>query len=371
MTRQLKIGVIFVALLVCACHRSEDAPSVGPSIDAKQGSDFWPILEIAVKRLTSENNNPPASQISADQGAHSPFPQLHQPSEQWDLLWIERTPMSVKAHQQIFSRLRIGDAPAVNSDWAFSDVMMAQTASSASPVTDLPGTFNTTVAVERVANDLAGAQTDGNLWVRDQALTLSRSERCSTQIELPRREGGSSEFVTADCGLRVDGPGISAISYRLIGQRAGSLGWLTHSWGTLPDAGGAVVLDRAWLHLESFGDLQLTRRKRKNHQGPIAVNAMIFRIGAAAVEQHSGLRFIDKDEQRSKHSGYLYPTSWQLQSEELDIDIRLQPLVELQEWPVTGRLVWRGAVIISGSHTGEGFVLFNPAPIDAKSLTSL
>ena len=125
-----------------------------------------------------------------------------------------------------------------------------------------------------------------------------------------------------------------------------------------------MLIDRMNLRLttDSGAGPQLvsaSRSKRKSGRGPKTVQGTIS-IVANGGDQALELQWIDEGEQRSPITGLLYPQRFRIRSQDKSIDLLLTPVVALPEISDSLGIRWNGAVTVSGTHAGAGFMDFQP-----------
>lgn len=202
---------------------------------------------------------------------------------------------------------------------------------------------------------------------RDIALQLD-IRTCPDTLEL----GGIRQWqargipVFAIVGMP-DGMAIESDSARAESEQWQGRAWLTHGWGALPVSGGAVLIDTAELYLESSdkvggspGLLSVSRSKRRSGRGPETVQGELS-------DQDQPLRSVelqwDDSEQRQVLSdGSWLPSSIEIGNADKSISLQLTPLVSPGKPDNSEEARWSGAVLVSGSRNGVGFVEYQIVP---------
>ena len=139
--------------------------------------------------------------------------------------------------------------------------------------------------------------------------------------------------------------------------------WLSQTWGNVPPAGGAVLIDQVNLRLTSDtgASIQLisaSRSKRTSGRGPQTVQGSISTPPDG--EQALELQWTDEGEQASPITGIVYPQRFRIRSQDKSIELLLTPVVALPEVRDSLGTRWNGAVTVSGTHSGIGFMDFKP-----------
>jgi len=368
-------GLVCLVILSSACG-SPDAPTDDASTQLSVADAFQSVVD-----ATDGYVRPDGSKLSV---AGDLLPHADAQAESWDVLAIvSDSEKNYYAIQHQFARLGLRDADyrAEQSDWAFRDVMRATWAISNST----SGTFDHASVLQRVALQLAGADaSSGRVWLDNQSLTLEhRDMPCGVDYQLQSARGIDLTLTQLRCPTSTSRGGLASSLSSVLAVSGTVLngderlpvegrGWVRRGWGDLPLPGGAVVFDQLLLELEDLGNLELMRSKRRTGRGPttLSMSWQPALTNDDAATDATGLPrraidpvlidFQDDGAQTSASSGYTYPTHWQLSVDEPGIDVTLTPLIALQEIDDLFGTRWRGAVLVSGSHTGVGFVEFVP-----------
>ncbi|MFK8082868.1 MAG: hypothetical protein AB8B97_21520 [Granulosicoccus sp.] len=133
--------------------------------------------------------------------------------------------------------------------------------------------------------------------------------------------------------------------------------WLSHSWGNPPVPGGAVVIDSLQLRLDDLRWLVVSRSKRRSGRGPRIVSAAIHSDESAP--QEIVVSWQDSTEQVVADSGTAYPASIELTSSDIDLTVSVTAMNRLTESSDFGEARLDTAVVLSGTHTGAGFLSFS------------
>ncbi len=145
--------------------------------------------------------------------------------------------------------------------------------------------------------------------------------------------------------------------------------WVSHAWGGIPNQ-GAVVLDQLRLILDTQTNqpfsISANRSKRRSGRGPKQVLATIR--GRDWQDQSLDMQWIDEGPLVPPSSGVTYPDQFRLLNESRGLNVLLTPLVSPPNINGSSAPRWNGAVVVSGSHQGVGFVSFEPV---GRSLPSI
>jgi predicted secreted hydrolase len=239
-------------------------------------------------------------------------------------------------------------------------------------------------AVERFSRGgagLAGAQADPfRVWLEDWSMqsvgpatfpVRLRAGGDDTAIDLTVRPT-KPKVLQGDSGLSQKGPGAGNASYYYSYTRLATDGALTVGGDTL-QVTGQSWLDREWstsalgpnqegwdwfaLQLEDGRDLMYYQLRNEDGSasrfsegvlvGPDGAPTPLAR-GEVSVEVH--------DTWTSPDGTHTYPVDWTLRVPSRDLDLRVRALFPNQELDDVSVRYWEGAVRVSGSHTGQGYV---------------
>lgn len=132
--------------------------------------------------------------------------------------------------------------------------------------------------------------------------------------------------------------------------------WLDREWGSDTAPPKQAGWDWFGLQLDDGSCLMFYRLRRqdgtiepRSHGSLLHTNGTVSALPLGAVQLH------DIQWWRSPASGRRYPSGWRLTVADHEIDLFVRPRLQQQEW--RGRFpYWEGAVSISGTHTGLGYV---------------
>ncbi len=132
------------------------------------------------------------------------------------------------------------------------------------------------------------------------------------------------------------------------------LAWFDHEWSSNSLSAEQAGWDWFSLQLDSGDELMFYRFRNRDGREGLSHLVLIDRQGLSRPVARGALRFEALGEWQSP-SGVNYPAHWRLQIESLGVDIRVKPLLADQEMDLSVRY-WEGAVAVSGSHQGYGYV---------------
>lgn len=136
--------------------------------------------------------------------------------------------------------------------------------------------------------------------------------------------------------------------------------WLRQTWGSLPTGAGAVLIDTLQIRIDAKQWLDISRSKRTSGRGPRTVVATLY-------EDTMPVRQIDLDWQDDEQlqlstSGAAYPQTISLRSNDDEVDVQVRVMNRLSEAVEPNGKRLRVPVLVTGSHSGAGFLSFNAMP---------
>jgi len=139
--------------------------------------------------------------------------------------------------------------------------------------------------------------------------------------------------------------------------------WISHTWGELPPSSGAILLDQLRLKLDTDEQgsilINANRTKRRSGRGPVTVLAS--RLNVQGDPEAIELDWVDVGSITSESTGMNYAETYRVTHAGLNLDLQLQPVVPMSEIVDASGIRWSGAVKVSGSHAGIGFVDITPS----------
>jgi len=262
------------------------------------------------------------------------------------------------------------------SAWASSSVYMAHFA-----LSDITGgRFDAFERFSRGAAGLAGAQSEPfRVWLEDWVaeglgpdgmpmrlraaegdvaidLTLTAGKPPVLQgdrgLSQKSADAGNASYYYSFTRMPISGTvRIGNASYPVSG-----LGWMDREWSTSALGEDQVGWDWFALHLDDGRDLMFYRlRLRNGGVDPYSKGVLVSAEGTARRLNAGDVLVEPLDYWTSPRSGATYPARWRLRVPGEAIDLILTPLLADQELPVTV-VYWEGAVSISGSASGSGYI---------------
>lgn len=323
----------------------------------------------------------------------APHPDMAAESFQLQAIFLQEDGSMMSVQAQL-DRLAVSVEADSSSQWGFSDIMRASVAVGESGQSVLM----TRESIERGALDLANSDQQ-SIYVIDTRLDLQTpsddqtdldsSDECMINYRFSTMlfasvQNGVTDALTLEIPMRACPDSVSlqglnrwqasalAASATLgstdtlstvSNDRLQGHAWLSQTWGQMPPTGGAVLIDLVNLRLTSNTDasvqlLSANRSKRKTGRGPQTVRGTISTPSEGA--QTLDLQWTDEGEQSSPTTGIIYPQRFRIRNQDSSIDLLLTPVVALPEVSDMLGIRWNGAVMVSGTHTGIGFVDFKP-----------
>ncbi|MEL6614519.1 MAG: lipocalin-like domain-containing protein [Bacteroidota bacterium] len=268
------------------------------------------------------------------------------------------------------------------SDWAADELFMAHIG-----LSDIDGgTFVSHEAFARGAAGLAGATNEDGLrvWLRDieltQAAPLVENGALPMQIVAVTDEGAGYDLTATpskplvlqgDAGLSQKGPGDGNASYYYAQTRMATTGTVTLASGETVPVEGLTWLDREWstsalgegqvgwdwfaLHLDDGRDLMIYQlRQTDGSTDPLSKGSL---VSASGEKQHlpSTAYTLEPLATWDSPRGGSYPVKWRVRVPEEGVDLVVEAAMLDQELPVSVRY-WEGAVDVSGTATGVGYL---------------
>ncbi len=311
------------------------------------------------------------------------FPRDHGPHPEYAIEWWYYTGNLQSSEGRRFgfqftifrTGLMPGD-PERPSAWASNSVYMAHFA-----LSDISsGAFHAFERFSRGAAGLAGAQPEPfRVWLEDWVaegigpdgmpmrvyaaegdvaidLTLAAGKPPVLQgdrgLSQKSADEGNASYYYSFTRMPINGAvRVGNTTYQVSG-----LGWMDREWSTSALGADQVGWDWFALHLDDGRDLMFYRlRLRDGGIDPYSKGVLVSAEGAARRLSVDDVLVEPLDEWTSPRSGATYPARWRLRVPAAAIDLTLTPLLADQELPVTV-VYWEGAVAISGSAGGSGYI---------------
>ena len=275
------------------------------------------------------------------------------------------------------SALRPPDSLETENAWSTRQLYMGHF-SLADPET---GTFHAFERFSRGAMDLAGAESPPfRIWLEDWTMTSSdpadlfplhlQAEEEGVGIDLwlndtkpvvlqgdqgwdPKGEGaGNASYYYSFTRIETEGEIVlGADSLAVTGSS-----WKDHEWSTSALGNQEVGWDWFALQLDDDREIMFYQlRRRDGTQSPFTGGTLVRADGTYRQLPPDEVVLNVEAEWTSPKSGAVYPAGWRLQIPGEAVDLRIAPIMNNQELNVSVRY-WEGAVDISGSSTGRGYV---------------
>ncbi|WP_298816655.1 lipocalin-like domain-containing protein [Chloroflexus sp.] len=275
-----------------------------------------------------------------------------------------------------FRRALTPDPPARESAWAASEIYMAHFA-----LSDIDGDrFYAFERFSRAAADLAGASGDPfRVFLHDWSVEGIGPEGMTMRL-YAAQDGVAIDLTVVNsrppvlqgnAGVSQKGSQIGNASayYSLtrmvsngvirIGEetyQVSGLTWMDREWGTSALEEGLTGWDWFALQLESGHDLMYYQlREADGSPSPFVGGSLLLPDNTVIILGPGDVELSVTDTWRSPRSGAVYPSGWRLRIPDYGIDLIVTPALRDQELPVTV-VYWEGAVEVSGSIRGRGYV---------------
>ncbi len=262
--------------------------------------------------------------------------------------------------------------------WASRQLYIAHVA-----LTDVAGgRYRSEERVLRGGGGLAGAATDRmHVWAGPVSMTSNETGLDTLRIQAPVQDLFLDLTLTAQKPIVLQGeegfspksdePGNASWYYALtrfsaagtvrqIGTGAAEAvamsgtGWLDREWSTSLLGRTQTGWDWFSLQLDDGRDLMYFQL-REREDVPFVDASLVLVDGTRGLLDAREVALEVLSEWTSPHSGATYPAAWRLRHAGLGLDLMIEPLLADQEFQASVRY-WEGAVRVSGSHTGRGYV---------------
>jgi predicted secreted hydrolase len=135
------------------------------------------------------------------------------------------------------------------------------------------------------------------------------------------------------------------------------LSWLDREWSTSPLAYGQRGWDWFALQLDDGRELVYGQIRRDDGQAmSYGAASLIDAAGRKLSLAHEDVAVEALDRWPSPTDRAEYPTSWHLRVPSHGIDLHIRPAIADQEVSLTGMRYWEGAVDVTGTSQGRGYV---------------
>ena len=364
----MRIAILILALLLGACEPTPSSRDASGTVSVSERMGATP--DPGFRRA----EQPRAFDFPADHGAHPEYA-----TEWWYLTGnLESTEGARFGYQ--FTLFRVGLAPgqpAQDSPWRAKQLYMGHFA-----ISDIEGRMHhSSERFSRAALGLAGAATGPlRVWLGSWSLQgdpasgvfplqlQADTEEFALQLSL--QSGSKPRVLQGEQGWsrKSAAPGNASYYYsytrlpsagriRLGGQwhEVSGNSWFDREWSSSALADDQAGWDWFALQLVDGRDLMFYRMRGKDGQ------AQRFSQGVL-VDENGAITRLDPDNTRVEPTGFWtspdgisYPVEWQLAVPEKLIDLQVRAAVQDQEMRHSVRY-WEGAVEVSGSHSGVGYL---------------
>lgn len=136
--------------------------------------------------------------------------------------------------------------------------------------------------------------------------------------------------------------------------------WFDHQWGNFQTS----LLGWDWfaLQLDDGADIMLYRLRDRTGQ-PVLYAGTYARGGLTEALRSDDFTADSSGAWRSKVTGVSYPLVWRVRIPRHGIDVQVKPVAqdcEMDARTTTYNTYWEGAIKVSGSHRGRGFLEISP-----------
>lgn len=131
------------------------------------------------------------------------------------------------------------------------------------------------------------------------------------------------------------------------------LGWFDHQWGNFNPV--SIAWDWFALQLDDGSDVML----HVGRQSLYNYGTFVTPDGTASRLTNSDFEVSSTESWASSVSGAVYPTAWRIKIPGKGIDITVESVIQQCEFNATSttrNYYWEGEVMVSGNHSGKGFV---------------
>jgi predicted secreted hydrolase len=228
---------------------------------------------------------------------------------------------------------------------------------------------------------LAGAQADPlRVWLEDWSMQSTgaetfplrlRAQGTDAAIDLTVRPE-KPKVLQGDRGLSQKGPGAGNASYYYSYTRLGTEGTMAVGGDTL-QVTGQSWLDREWstsalgpnqegwdwfaLQLDDGRDLMYYQlRNNDGSASRFSEGVLVGPDGEKTTLSRKDVTVETHDTWTSTDGTHTYPVQWTLRIPSQDLDLKVRALFPNQELDNVSVRYWEGAVRVSGSHSGKGYV---------------
>lgn len=269
---------------------------------------------------------------------------------------------------------RVIDEASEASNWATRHIYMAHLA-----LTDVDGaSFRSFERFGRGAAGLAGARSEPfRVWLDDWSVEASESGEAwivraaegPINLELTL-ELGKPRVLHGDRGLsrKGDEPGAASYYYSrtrmpthgsiLLGREALEVegtSWFDREWSTSLLAQDEVGWDWLGVQLEDGRELMFFRLRRRDASNARVDGTLVEADGSSRALNTKDFELTSRSDWTSTETGITYPAAFRLELPAEGLALDVEPLLADQELRLSF-VYWEGAVAISGSVAGRGYL---------------
>ncbi len=139
-------------------------------------------------------------------------------------------------------------------------------------------------------------------------------------------------------------------------EKVSGISWFDHQWGDF--SVGLLSWDWFSLQLNDGVDVMIYQLRDKSNK-PLLYTASISKNGVTETLLDDEFKTIPGEEWQSSQSNIVYPIEWAIDIPEKGINIKINSINKESEFDAmltSYNVYWEGAVQVSGSHTGLGFM---------------
>jgi predicted secreted hydrolase len=356
--------LLLLAFALSACETEQ--PANGPAVHVDQVLGAEPDAGFA------RAFEPRAFQFPEDHGAHRDFA-----TEWWYLTGNLQTESGRRFGYQ-FTLFRVGlrpGEPVMDSAWRTQQIYMGHMA-----ISDVTGARHYSAErFARAAAGLAGARVAPfEVWLGPWSmradtelfpLTVSAQNE-DTGLSLQLQAGDKPLVLQGERGLsrKSTTPGNASYYYSFtrlptrgelrIGDTVYTVqgdSWMDHEWSSSALDREQVGWDWFALHLDDGRDLMYYQlRNKQGGMHAFSRGSLVGKDGSVRTLLPDQVKLTPLHHWQAEDGAH-YPVSWRLQVAELQLDLEVQALLDDQLMDHSVRY-WEGAVEVSGSHHGSGYL---------------
>jgi predicted secreted hydrolase len=165
-------------------------------------------------------------------------------------------------------------------------------------------------------------------------------------------EGRASHYYS---GTRMKTRGTLSVDGRTFAVNGES--WFDHEWATNQLTPAQVGWDWFSVQLDNGSELMLYRmRNRDGGSDPASSGTFIAQDGRTRHLTRDDFQLTPLETWTSKTTGGRYPIAWKIAVPSLALELRVKPALPAQELVLQPIAYWEGAIEVTGSHTGRGYL---------------